>query len=176
MLFIKSVIFFSANPFILMSPKETHRFLIKRKSNTKTTTRTYTSSHWGKFHFRKKNRPIAPKNKVALICAIFPKKFKKTAFLACFLLKKSVFAPYSPILKGVIIDEVCAIKTCWVLSKRELFFSLLAKTCHFRISKNQFKKESNKSSVIFWTWNREEERKNSFKPATIKTSWEYSLW
>ncbi|GAB7258208.1 hypothetical protein OBPA_26750 [Polaribacter sp. OB-PA-B3] len=55
-----------------------------------------------------------------------------------FFVKYNAFAPYSPILFGVINDAVSDAKDCFAAVIRLMFFNSLTSVFHFNISNNQF--------------------------------------
>ena len=88
-----------------------------------------------------------PKKMVAANSLKFPIKLSPIIFLRFSPSKNKAFAPYSPILFGVIIDAVNDAKHCSKASKKVIFFSIEANVFHFTIFNSQFA-SVNKSTKI----------------------------
>lgn len=98
----------------------------------------------------KNPHPTIPKMIVTKSWEKFPTRFNANIFLLDDFLKYNAFAPYSPILFGVIKDAVKDAKLCFAASEKEIFCACWTNNCHFLISEIQLKKvKINKKSIFF---------------------------
>ena len=76
--------------------------------------------------------------------------FKPIIFILKYFSKYNAFAPYSPILLGVIKEAVSEAKLWIAASLKLVFLQNEASFCHFKISKNQLKNDKKLIKRIFF--------------------------